>query len=91
MQEKEIECQFPKGSPFKVVGKPIRIGDATTEITTLAVDPEGKILAIGEFDGSVRLFSYVSGKMQLMLNPPAKEGQEITPISCIRWKPNKIG
>lgn len=26
-----------------------------------------------------------------MLNPPANEGQEQTPISCIRWKPNKIG
>jgi len=57
----------------------------------LAFDPEGKCLAVGEFDGSVKIYSYISGKLQVVLNPPAKEGAEISPITCIRWKPNKIG
>ena len=91
MDKHQINLNIPKNSAFRVIGKPIEIGDSKQSITAMAFDPEGTRLAVGEFDGHVRIYSYVSGKIQMVLNPPSKEGEDQTPIMCIRWKPNVRG
>lgn len=57
----------------------------------MAYDPEGKSIAVGTFDGSIKLYSPFTGKQTQVLNPPAVSGQEVTPITSVRWRPQWSG
>ena len=60
-------------------GRPTKYGDYHTDIQSVAFDPEGKILAVGAFDGSIKLFNALSGKPHTVLNPP--HGPEDDPVA----------
>jgi WD40 repeat protein len=60
----------------------------------LSFDPEGKTIAVGEVDGTLRLFNALTGKITQVLQAPTKEeleNNQISSIKCIRWKPKKSG
>ena len=73
---------------------PRTIGDHKCSISALAFDPEGKTIAVGDFEGNLKLYSPITGKVQANLHNSLKEeneGYQPSPITCIRWKPNKVG
>ena len=45
------------------MNKPVKIGENNTAgVNTISYDPEGKTLAVGFYDGSLKLFSPITGK-----------------------------
>jgi len=72
-------------------GRPVKIGDSHAATTTVAFDPEGKSLAVGSYDGSIRLYSPFSGKQTQVITPPAAAGAEPLPITSLRWRPTWSG
>lgn len=48
---------------MKVSGKPIKFGDYHEDIGSISYDPEGKYLAVGCYDGSIKFFSSFTGKL----------------------------
>lgn len=47
---------------FKIIGRPLKIDDNHSDITCLNYDPEGKNIAVGTYDGSIKIFSSYTGK-----------------------------
>ena len=51
-----------KKQAFKM-NKPVKIGENNTAgVNTISYDPEGKTLAVGFYDGSLKAFSPITGK-----------------------------
>ena len=87
-----IENIIPKDSPLSLYGNPVKISDAKNEVMALSYEPTDKYLAIGYFNGAVKLYSPFSGKQQCYLNDPSNEDVlkvKYGPVSCIRWKPQE--
>lgn len=65
ISEKDLEISFPKKSCLSLKQKPLRFGEGgeDSDITSIAYDPEGKFIAVGALDGSVKLHSPASGKL----------------------------
>lgn len=85
--DRALSMTFGKKQPFKIQGRPIKVGDNHSSITSMAYDPEGKSIAISTFDGSIKLYSPFTGKQTQVLSPTAVAGQEGTPITSVRWRP----
>ena len=69
-----LSVSIPKNSSLKV--KPTLFEECDSSIGTLAFDPLGKFLAVGEYSGAVKLYNPESGKVTLTLIPEPKEGEE---------------
>ena len=48
---------------FSIVGKQQQCGDSTQVITAVAFDLEGNRLAVGELDGTLKIYNPTSGKV----------------------------
>lgn len=70
-----------------MVGKPIKFGEYDEDIGSIAYDPEGRFLAVGAFDGSIKFFNSFTGKLQMALNPPNGPEDEPVSITKVRWRP----
>jgi len=68
--DRELDIFIPKKQPLKVVGKPVRTGDCNSAVASIAYDPEGKALAVGTYDGSLKLYNPGTGKVIQVLNSP---------------------
>jgi len=44
------------------LGRPIKIDENKSDITCMQYDPEGKNIAVGSYDGSLKIFSAFTGK-----------------------------
>ena len=87
MMEREIVFNNVKRQPFKATGRTqlIKAGENGSEIMSLAYEPEGNSIAVGCFDGSIKLFSAYTGKVTAVLNPAAPS--DPVPITCCRFRP----
>lgn len=70
--------------PFSIVSPPVKVGDHQCDITSISYDPEGRFLAVGMYDGAVKLYNPFTGKQTQVLH---SSGQDGSPISCLRWRP----
>ena len=54
----------------------------------MAYDPEGKYIAIGAYDGSLKLFNAMSGKPHTVLaSGLVGPDDDVIPLTCVRWRP----
>ena len=91
-EEKALSINYGKKQSFKVQGKPMKIGDSHASIMSVSFEPcDGKSLAVGAFDGSIKLYSPHTGKQTQVLNPPPQQGVEPVPITSVRFRPNFSG
>ena len=99
--EKEIDFTYPKKSVFKIKSKPTKIGhDSHSSIVTAAFDPEGKYLALGTFDGGVKIHFPSTGKVHQIIassgshshaddeNPKSINQSKVPSTTSLRWKPS---
>lgn len=96
MENQDTENKFPvnyasKQSCIAMTSKPLMIKNSDSLITCLALDKGAKYLAVGGFDGSIRIYSPLTGKLTSALYNPSKDNDdEVFPsISCLRFKPQK--
>jgi hypothetical protein len=61
LAKRDLVFTYPKKQPFK--GKALKVGDNSSEVNTLAYDPEGKTLAAGCWDGGLKLYSPYTGRL----------------------------
>ena len=54
--KRDITVACVKKQAFRVPGKPVKVGDSTNDVNTIAYDPEGKNLAAGCWDGSIKIY-----------------------------------
>ena len=60
--DKSISFNNVKKMPFSFTNAPVKMGDSQSDISTLSYDPEGKFLAVGTYDGAIKLYSSFTGK-----------------------------
>ena len=72
-----------KNSYISLKREPKLISEKDSSITSLALDNEGKYIASGSYDGSIRILAPFSGNEKLSL----KSENKISPVTCLRWKP----
>ena len=89
--KRDLVFSYPKKQPFKLTNKPLKVGDNSSEINTIAYDPEGKSIAVGCFDGGIKVYSPYTGKLSTVLLQGANANQEPVPITSIRWRPQYSG
>ena len=82
--DKTLSVNQIKRMPFQLVSSPQKVGDHTCDITSISYDPEGRFLAVGMYDGAIKLYNPFTGKQTQVLHP---SGQDGSPISCLRWRP----
>lgn len=64
--EEPVKCPMnfaQRHSCFTLTSQPLRIKSTKNMISCMAFDNEAKFLAVGEFDGSIRLYSPITGKL----------------------------
>ena len=58
---------------------------------TMCYDNHGNYLAAGYFDGSVKIFNTISGKVHTLLKYPTKNGDaDQDPVTCLRYRPCNV-
>jgi WD40 repeat protein len=57
---------------------------ASLDISTIALSPDGSILAAGNYGGQVKLYGTGEGNVIRQIQDP----ETVTIINCIRWSPN---
>ena len=82
--DKTLSINHVKKMPFNLASPPVKLGDNQCDISSLSYDPEGRFLAVGMYDGSIKLYNPFTGKQTQILHP---SGQDGSPISCLRWRP----
>jgi WD40 repeat protein len=60
--DKSLNLNPAKKSHFSFAGNPQKMGDSQSDITSMAYDTEGKFLAIGCWDGAIKIYSPFTGK-----------------------------
>jgi hypothetical protein len=45
-----------------MVSTPQKVGDHSCDITSISYDPEGRFLAVGMYDGAIKLYNPFTGK-----------------------------
>jgi len=75
---------------MKVKGRPIKVGDSRSAITTLKYDPSGKLIAVGTYDGSIKVYNSTSGSINSTLQQPHGVDDEDQPVvTSLKWRPNQ--
>ena len=86
-----IEINLAKKQPFRILGRPMNIDTAPSAVMVTKYDPDGKYLAVGYQDGTLKLFNAANGKLvKLVHSVEHPDGYEDS-ITCIRFKPMRIG
>lgn len=87
--EKEITFNNIKKGAFRVTGRTVQIkaSENASEVMSVKFDPEGKTVAVGNFDGSLKLYSANTGKIIATLNAPPAASEDGVPVTCVRWRP----
>lgn len=82
--DKNLNINQIKKMPFSMASPPVKVGDNQSDISSIAYDPEGKFLAVGAYDGAIKIYSPFTGKQTQVINPSSSDS---SPISCLRWRP----
>lgn len=68
METNYLNIFNPKRGCMKVEGRPAKLGNYRCDINSISYDNEGKYLAVGASDGSIKLFNALTGKPHTILN-----------------------
>jgi WD40 repeat protein len=75
----------------RVIGRPMVLDSADSGVMTIHYDVDGKMVGVGYFDGTIKMFNSQTGKLAKVIQTAEPQIEDQQAVSCIRFKPFKVG